>query len=198
MPIGGTSLPPADPAGESPLGVSLLGMADVASGWGRLRAALVLRAAGQAMLAGQRSCAPVPAALHRLAYVSRANAASGAEGARHLAAILAVARRHNAEAGITGALLHSRRWFAQVLEGERGAIEALYARIQRDPRHREVTLLALHPATHRVFARWSMIHAGQAPEALMRRALAALGEGGARDAVARELMATLRLRLRAA
>lgn len=190
--------PAAPEAGEVPLGTSLLGMAEIASGWGRQRAALVLRAAGEALIAEGRHITPSVAGLHRLAYVSRATAASGAEAARHLAAILSLARRHNAEAGITGALLHSRRWFAQVLEGERAALEALYARIARDPRHRDVTLLALHPAARRVFAEWSMVHAGQAPEALMRRAMAALGDGAAGADVLRELMATLRQRLRAA
>jgi hypothetical protein len=197
-PESGIPSPRAAPAGEVPLGASLLGMAEIASGWGRPRAALLLRAAGEAMIAEDRLPAPRLAGLHRLAYVSRATAPSGAEAARHLASILAVAQRDNAAAGITGALLHSRRWFAQVLEGERGALEALYARIERDPRHRDVTLLALHPATRRVFESWSMGHAGQAPEALMRRAMAALGERAAVAAAMRELMATLRLRLRAA
>ncbi|WPB84210.1 BLUF domain-containing protein [Sediminicoccus rosea] len=194
LPTPDPASPEAERPAAQPLGASFLGMAAVASASGRARAALLLRAAGEALIAEERILPPVPGGLHRLAYVSRATAASGAEAARDLAAILEVAQRHNAEAGITGALLHSRRWFAQVLEGERAALEALYARIARDPRHHDVTRLALHPAARRVFARWSMVHAGQAPEALMRRAMAPL-EGGA---ALRELMAALRFRLRLA
>ncbi|WP_431305249.1 BLUF domain-containing protein [Sediminicoccus sp. BL-A-41-H5] len=190
--------PSPRPAGGAPLGASFLGMAAAASASGQARAALLLRAAGEALIAEDRILPPSTAGLHRLAYVSRATAASGAESARHLAAILEVARRHNAEAGLTGALLHSRRWFAQVLEGERGALEALYARIARDPRHRDVTLLALHPAARRVFPRWSMVHAGQVPEQVIRRGLSGLGEAAAATAALRDLMATLRFRLRLA
>lgn len=191
-------VPSPRPAGELPLGASFLGMAMAASGAGQARAALLLRVAGEALIAEERILPPLATGLHRLAYVSRATAASGAESARHLAAILDVARRHNAEAGLTGALLHSRRWFAQVLEGERGALEALYARIARDPRHRDVTLLALHPAARRAFARWSMVHAGQVPEQMIRRGLNGLGEAAAAAAALRELMGTLRARLRLA
>ncbi|MBS7791881.1 BLUF domain-containing protein [Roseococcus sp. SDR] len=190
--------PSPQPAGGLPLGASLLGMARVASASGQPRAALLLRVAGEALIAEERILPPIATGLHRLAYVSRATAASGAESAKHLAAILEVARRHNAEAGLTGALLHSRRWFAQVLEGERGALEALYARIMRDERHRDVTLLALHPAARRVFSRWSMVHAGQVPEQMIRRGLSGLGETAAATAALRELMATLRARLRLA
>jgi hypothetical protein len=190
--------PSRAPAGDPPLGSSLLGMAALASAAGQGRAALLLRAAGEAMIAEERILPPLATGLHRLAYVSRATAASGAESARHLSAILEVAQRHNAAAGLTGALLHSRRWFAQVLEGERGQLEALYARITQDPRHRDVTLLGLHPAARRVFSRWSMVHAGQVPEQLIRRGLSDLGETAAATGALRALMGTLRARLRLA
>ena len=45
---------------------------------------------------------------------------------------------------------------SQVLEGERSAINRLYARIIRDPRHKDVELLPLEEISERRFAKWSM------------------------------------------
>jgi hypothetical protein len=66
------------------------------------------------------------------------------------------ARRTNKAAGITGALLLTGDWFVQVLEGEEAAVRDLYGRIERDPRHDQVALLATEPAAEVVFGRWSM------------------------------------------
>lgn len=70
--------------------------------------------------------------------------------------LLARARRHNEQAGLTGMLLHADGNFFQVLEGEAPAIEALYERIQRDPRHTHVTRIIHEPIPGRRFADWSM------------------------------------------
>ena len=53
--------------------------------------------------------------------------------------ILEQSRTNNAKAGITGILLFDSGAFFQVLEGGDEAVEALYARIQGDPRHHSVT-----------------------------------------------------------
>ena len=63
-------------------------------------------------------------------------------GARAMRALLAHARRRNAACGITGVLLHypdSGEW-VQVLEGDNVVVLALLARIEADPRHRNLTL----------------------------------------------------------
>ena len=63
-------------------------------------------------------------------------------GARAMRALLAHARRRNAACGISGVLLHypdSCEW-VQVLEGDKALVLALLARIEADPRHRNLTL----------------------------------------------------------
>ncbi len=99
--------------------------------------------------------------LHSLAYYSR-NAIEGTpeQVQAEIATILASARRKNRERGITGALIFSDGLFAQVLEGERDSIEAVFEIIQCDMRHREVTMLHLSPVDERSFGEWSMAFGG--------------------------------------
>lgn len=66
------------------------------------------------------------------------------------------ARRHNEQVGLTGMLLYAEGNFFQVLEGEGPALEALYARIQRDPRHAHMTRMIHEPIAERAFADWTM------------------------------------------
>jgi len=180
------------------LGDVLLDMSDVASGWGRGMAALLLRAAGEKMLTPSGARAIQQAGLHRLIYISRSTAPDLREATRRVAGILAVAHRHNAQVGLTGALVHSRRWFAQVLEGEREEVDRLFERIRRDPRHRNVQLLSLQPIRHRSFRSWSMAAAGEAPDHLIRRALESLADKRELHAAAREIATLMRGRLKTA
>ena len=46
----------------------------------------------------------------------------------------------------------------QVLEGERGKVTSLYARIHADPRHKDLELLHCESITSRRYAAWSMAH----------------------------------------
>jgi len=93
--------------------------------------------------------------LVRLLYASR-SAAPIDEAV--VASILERSRARNAEAGITGILCHSSPGdvFLQLIEGGRAAVNALYADIVRDPRHRQVTLLDYAEITARRFAGWRM------------------------------------------
>lgn len=91
--------------------------------------------------------------LVRLLYASRAAAAVGQD---ELLAILRQSQAHNPAAGITGVLCFSEGVFLQVLEGGRGAVNALYHRIAGDTRHGEVTLLCYEEIGERRFAGWSM------------------------------------------
>ena len=102
------------------------------------------------------------ASLYPLVYCSR-NTITGspADLAVEVQGILASARRHNAKVGVTGALLFTSTWFAQVLEGPREAVEAVFERIQLDMRHREVTILGFSCAEERGFPAWSMAFAGE-------------------------------------
>lgn len=74
----------------------------------------------------------------------------------NLTNILEQSRRNNARLGITGVLLYVRGSIIQVLEGEQPALEALYERIQADPRHKNVTTVINRPIPQRLFGQWSM------------------------------------------
>ena len=72
--------------------------------------------------------------------------------------IMAVSRRNNRKLGVTGALCHSPRGFLQILEGPAAAVNELYNRIVRDPRHADVTLLEYVKVPYREFENWSMAY----------------------------------------
>jgi FAD-dependent sensor of blue light len=91
----------------------------------------------------------------RLMYRSR-NVIPPGQRKQELGNLFTAARSNNKGQGITGALLLFEDWFVQVLEGDEAAVRALFAHIERDPRHREVTLRETQPSAPRVFARWAM------------------------------------------
>jgi hypothetical protein len=70
--------------------------------------------------------------------------------------ILAVSRERNAPQGLTGLLLHDRRQFFQIIEGERAPVGATLLRIADDARHRDLRVLAARPVEFRLFSNWSM------------------------------------------
>jgi sugar/nucleoside kinase (ribokinase family) len=76
--------------------------------------------------------------------------------------ILAASRRRNMLIDVSGALMFSAGYFAQVLEGSQAAIEATFERIQRDRRHGNVVMLDFAPAPVRGFQSWSMAFVGAA------------------------------------
>jgi hypothetical protein len=73
-----------------------------------------------------------------------------------LTALLQAARKHNDGAGLTGILLYTEGNFFQVLEGAPDAVNALYARIEVDKRHKQVTKIIAEAIPKRSFANWSM------------------------------------------
>lgn len=99
--------------------------------------------------------------LYSLGYFSR-NAITGTtlEMKSQIDDILSRARHNNAERNVTGALIFSDGWFAQVLEGAREDIEMIFEAIQCDARHCEVTILHLQPVEQRSFGAWSMAFGG--------------------------------------
>lgn len=76
--------------------------------------------------------------------------------AEALKALLAKARRHNERAGLSGMLLYASGSFFQVLEGPTSAVDAIYRRIQADPRHDSLVMLVREPIKERSFADWTM------------------------------------------
>jgi hypothetical protein len=95
-----------------------------------------------------------------LFYVSRSLLPVGRED-EQTDAIVATARAHNAQVGITGGLIRSAGYFAQLLEGSADAIDELMERIDRDPRHTDVTVLRVTAIDQRRLPDWSMAYAGE-------------------------------------
>lgn len=102
----------------------------------------------------------MPTTLYHLAYRSTACPELDADG---LLRILEYARAKNNRLQITGLLLIQDRQIMQFLEGPAEAVKAVYAVVERDTRHRDVTLLAAGPLTHREFPDWAMALTGQPP-----------------------------------
>lgn len=73
-----------------------------------------------------------------------------------LAALLRAVRDRNHAAGLTGMLLHAGGHFIQTLEGSADAVEATYARIAHDPRHRDLLIALNEDIESRSFPDWSM------------------------------------------
>lgn len=70
--------------------------------------------------------------------------------------LLRSSRANNARDGISGALVMTPSRFLQVLEGGRTAIGQCFMRIMRDPRHRDIEVVACRDAESRLFRDWSM------------------------------------------
>ena len=102
--------------------------------------------------------------LVRLAYVSTSLLADDPNERRQIADILLSSRR-NEESEVTGALLVTDHRFAQVLEGERQAVEAVYERIVRDPRHKDIVLILYESIEVRRFPDWAMAYIGPSQSA---------------------------------
>jgi hypothetical protein len=91
--------------------------------------------------------------LVRLLYASRATAAVTHE---IIESILHSSHEHNPALGITGVLCHGRETYMQVLEGGRPAVNQLYNKLVRDPRHHDISLLHYQEVSERKFAGWTM------------------------------------------
>ena len=91
--------------------------------------------------------------LIRLIYVSKAvDAPSGTL----TDSILRKAHSWNTQNDITGVLCEGQGVFLQALEGERGTVTRLYARISADPRHKDLELIHSESIVRRRYGEWSM------------------------------------------
>jgi hypothetical protein len=84
------------------------------------------------------------------------SAAAEAMDSDALRTLLAKARRNNERSGLSGMLLYAGGSFFQVLEGPARAVDAVYRRIQADPRHDSIVLLVREPIKERSFEDWTM------------------------------------------
>jgi Sensors of blue-light using FAD len=70
--------------------------------------------------------------------------------------LLKIARANNARDGITGMLLYVDGNFVQLIEGPDDAVDRLYAKIGRDPRHSSLLKALDGPIGERRFADWTL------------------------------------------
>ncbi|MBV9862867.1 MAG: BLUF domain-containing protein [Alphaproteobacteria bacterium] len=70
--------------------------------------------------------------------------------------LLRHSRSNNEALGVTGILLEIGGNFMQALEGEESAVDPLFAKIAKDPRHDQVKTILRLPITRRLFGDWAM------------------------------------------
>ena len=75
---------------------------------------------------------------------------------RELFKLLRQAKSRNRAADVTGMLVFKKDRFFQWLEGPTEAVDAIWASIQNDPRHKEIELLSRDTAWQRMFNQWDM------------------------------------------
>lgn len=73
-----------------------------------------------------------------------------------LVELLELARRNNGELGLSGMLLYTSQSFLQMLEGDEGSLQVVYARIATDDRHTNLRLLLNTEVPSRMFPDWTM------------------------------------------
>lgn len=74
--------------------------------------------------------------------------------------IVATARHRNPDKDITGALLFTGSHFAQILEGDKEAVEAMLSAIEADHRHNNLRVIDQSFLYERKFRNWSMAYFG--------------------------------------
>ncbi len=94
--------------------------------------------------------------MRQLIYISTASGSSAGQDVAQ--AILAVSRRNNAAAGITGLLYADGKRFLQALEGDDALVERALTRIAADTRHRAIVILSDRRVADREFGDWSMAY----------------------------------------
>ena len=110
---------------------------------------------------------------------------------QEISELVEYSRRSNAERQLTGILLHVGSTFFQVLEGPREEIDLLYAKILKDPRHKQIAQIIYEPIPHRFFGEITMSLAWLSPVELsaaleeddserLEKLLAGLDEGRAK------------------
>ncbi len=99
------------------------------------------------------------ASLTRIIYISRSTFnTSDTDGhiEPNVARILAKSRVNNRKNGLVGVLYFGDGCFFQCLEGETATVEALYAKLLNDPRHKDLKVLLRKSITKLSFTDWAM------------------------------------------
>ncbi len=75
--------------------------------------------------------------------------------------IIRTALKENSKRGLTGALLVADGYFIQVLEGQAGAVQECFQRIETDNRHTSIQLRLRHPIAALAFpSDWMVLRDG--------------------------------------
>ena len=125
-----------------------------------------------------------PSDLITLCYISRR--APGVSDTEVVDGIVLPAMARNRRLDITGCLWFDAERFVQFLEGPRQSVLELYAAIERDPRHTDVSLLTSDPLDERAFERFSMRAVGQQRPAAVAALLELCDGVGVKTARARD------------
>ena len=91
--------------------------------------------------------------MYRLVYKSRSKTKIDLELVN---SILESSQKGNTDSGISGALLATRQYFLQILEGSFEDVNKLYSSIVKDSRHDEVQLISFTCIENRIFESWTM------------------------------------------
>ena len=75
---------------------------------------------------------------------------------KDLADVLNVSRKNNSSLNVTGILLYHEGSILQVLEGDEAVVKNLYAKIEKDARHKNVVQMVGGTNSERSFPDWSM------------------------------------------
>jgi len=95
--------------------------------------------------------------LLQLVYWSKRTPNYSLASQREVMEILECSRNWNSSANITGALMCSREYFAQLLEGPRDAVLSIfYGSIKFDRRHQDIIVMQEQFVVQRAFVEWSM------------------------------------------
>jgi len=114
--------------------------------------------------------------MYHLIYKSKA---TGEFSPSDLKTLLIRARMRNRDVRVTGILVYSGGWFLQALEGEQAAVEAIFSRIEKDPRHGNIIVVDRTPMVgkRRMFGDWSMAFADAAGVATVLKGFVDLKSG---------------------
>ena len=91
----------------------------------------------------------------RISYASTTNSQPSSIR-QDLTDILNEAQQHNAIHGICGVLFYGNDYFFQCLEGEKQVVDALYAKIAKDPRHKNIVTLSYDSIKEPRFNSWNL------------------------------------------
>src|SRR6201992_805442 len=102
--------------------------------------------------------------LVRLIYVSRSQIPPS-DLQETIRQILIKSISNNRKVDVTGQLLSRGGYFMQLLEGPAAGVRETYDRVAADPRHDEVRLIDVSPASERLFRDWDMSQRELTPDA---------------------------------